>query len=173
MSGIYNGLQARIQRQAPFDFFVPCSAHSLNLVATATAESCTEACRFFMLLQELYVFFSSSTQRWKVLMTEVGEGKTVKRVNLTRWSAREDACKSLRDSWHEVIKALEVIGNDCTEKPVTRNEATGILSLLNKLETALMVVVWNVFFGKNKQSKCSNPGFYRRFDYRSRSLCIS
>lgn len=52
MSGIYNGLQARIQRQAPFAFFVPCSAHSLNLVATATAESCTEACRFFMLLQE-------------------------------------------------------------------------------------------------------------------------
>lgn len=57
MSGIYNGLQAKIQRQAPFAFFVPCSAHSLNLVATATAESCTEACRFFMLLQEIYVFF--------------------------------------------------------------------------------------------------------------------
>ncbi|CAH1103040.1 unnamed protein product [Psylliodes chrysocephalus] len=125
MSGIYNGLQAKIQRQAPFAFFVPCSAHSLNLVATATAES--------------------STQRWKILMTEVGEGKTVKRVNLARWSAREDACKSLRDSWNEVIKALEVIRDDCTEKPVTRNEATGILSKLNKLVTALMVVVWNFF----------------------------
>lgn len=78
-------------------------------------------------------------------MTEIGEGKTVKRVNLTRWSAREDACRSLRDSWHEVLKALETIRNDGTEKPVTRNEATGILSKLNNLETALMVVVWNVF----------------------------
>ena len=25
MAGIYNGLQAKIQRQAPFTFFVPCS----------------------------------------------------------------------------------------------------------------------------------------------------
>ena len=57
MSGRYNGLQAKIQSQARFVFFVPCSAHSLNLVATATAESCTEACRFFTLLQEIYIFF--------------------------------------------------------------------------------------------------------------------
>lgn len=145
MSGVYNGLQAKIKSQAPFAFFVPCSAHSLNLVATAAAESCTEACRFFMLLQEIYVFFVSSTQRWQKLMTEIGKGKTLKRINLTRWSAREDACRSLRDSWHEVLKTLESIKDDCTEKPVTRNEATGILLNLEKLETAVMVVVWNVF----------------------------
>lgn len=57
MSGLYNGLQAKIRDQAPFALYVPCSAHSLNLVATAAAESSTEACRFFMLLQEIYVFF--------------------------------------------------------------------------------------------------------------------
>lgn len=78
-------------------------------------------------------------------MTEIGKGKTLKRINLTRWSAREDACRSLRDSWHEVLKTLESIKDDCTEKPVTRNEATGILLNLEKLETAVMVVVWNVF----------------------------
>lgn len=145
MSGVYNGLQAKIQSQAPFAFFVPCSAHSLNLVATTAAESCTEACRFFMLLQEIYVFFVSSTQRWQKLMNETEKGKTLKRVNLTRWSAREDACRSLRDSWHEVLKTLESIKDDSTEKPVTRNEATGIILNLERLETAVMVVVWNVF----------------------------
>lgn len=122
---------------------MPCSAHSLNLVATAAVESCTEACRFFMLLQEIYVFFVSSTQRWQKLTSEIGKGKTLKRVNLTRWSAREDACKSLRDSWHEIFKTLESIKDDCTEKPVTRNEAAGILSNLEKLGTAVIVVVWN------------------------------
>lgn len=66
-------------------------------------------------------------------------------MNLTRWSAREDACKSLRDSWHEILKTLESIKDDCTEKPVTRNEAAGILFNLEKLETAVMVVVWNDF----------------------------
>ncbi|XP_054085764.1 uncharacterized protein LOC128921642 [Zeugodacus cucurbitae] len=140
MSGMYNGLQAKIRNQAPFTFYVPCSAHSLNLVATAAAESCIEACRFFMTLQEIYVFFVSSTQRWLKLMTEIGKGKTLKRVNLTRWSAREDACKSLRDSWHEVLKTLESIKDDCTEKPVTRQEAAGILLNLEKLETAASAV---------------------------------
>ncbi|XP_054091790.1 uncharacterized protein LOC128923548 [Zeugodacus cucurbitae] len=140
MSGMYNGLQAKIRNQAPFAFYVPCSAHSLNLVATAAAESCIEACRFFMTLQEIYVFFVSSTQRWLKLMTEIGKGKTLKRVNLTRWSAREDACKSLRDSWHEVLKTLESIKDDCTEKPVTRQEAAGILLNLEKLETAASAV---------------------------------
>ncbi|GBP43487.1 Zinc finger HIT domain-containing protein 1 [Eumeta japonica] len=57
MSSMYNGLQAKIRNQAPFAFYVPCSAHSLNLVATADAVSCTEACRFFIMLQEIYVIF--------------------------------------------------------------------------------------------------------------------
>lgn len=153
MSGMYNGLQAKIRNQAPFALYVPCSAHSLNLVATAAAESCTEACRFFMMLQEIYVFFVNSTQRWLKLMSEIGKGKTLKRVNLTRWSTREDACKSLRDSWHEVLQTLKSIKDDCTEKPVTRQEAAGILLNLEKLETAVMVVVWNVFLERiNKVS---------------------
>ncbi|KAG5874540.1 hypothetical protein JTB14_011854 [Gonioctena quinquepunctata] len=99
MSGIYNGLQAIIQEQAPFAMFVPCADHSFNLVGTSAAESCTEACHFFMFLEEAYTFFVKSTERWKTLMNEIGREKTLKRVNLTRWSARADACKSLRDSW--------------------------------------------------------------------------
>ncbi|GBP48576.1 hypothetical protein EVAR_38552_1 [Eumeta japonica] len=67
--------------------------------------------------------------------------------------SREEACKSLRDSWHAVIQTLKSIKDDCTEKPVTRQEAAGILSNLEKLETAVMVVVWNVFLERiNKMS---------------------
>lgn len=104
-----------------------------------------------MLLQEIYVFFASSTHRWQKLTSTIGKGNTLKRVNLTRWSAREDACKSLRDSWHKVLETLESIKDDSTEKPVTRNEAAGILSNLEKLETAVMVVVWNDFLQRINQ----------------------
>lgn len=65
MSGIYNGLQAKIQEQAQFAMFVPCAAHSLNLVGTSAAVSCTEARHFFMLLDEVHTFFMKSTERWK------------------------------------------------------------------------------------------------------------
>lgn len=57
MSGAYSGLQARIKERAPLAMFIPCAAHSLNLVGTAAADSCAEACHFFMLLQELFVFY--------------------------------------------------------------------------------------------------------------------
>ncbi|KAG5893641.1 hypothetical protein JTB14_015079 [Gonioctena quinquepunctata] len=76
-------------------------------------------------------------------MNEIGRGKTLKRVNLTRWSARAEACKSPRDSWDEVITVLKMIENYTTEKPVPRNEAKGIRIKLEKLETAFMIVFWN------------------------------
>ena len=68
-----------------------------------------------MLLEEVYAFFVKSTERWKKLTNEIGKGKTLKRVNLTRWSARADACKSLKHSWDEVIIVLKMIENDSTE----------------------------------------------------------
>ncbi|XP_050516728.1 uncharacterized protein LOC126891593 [Diabrotica virgifera virgifera] len=106
-----------------------------------------------MLLEEVYTFFVKSTERWKKLINEIGRGKRLKRVNLTRWSARADACKSLRDSWDEVVTVLKIIENDTTEKPVPRNEAKGIRIKLEKLETAFMVVFWNAILERlNKVS---------------------
>lgn len=57
MSGCYKGLQARIKNVSPSSEYIPCSAHSLNLVGKFAAENCTEACWFFDLLQKLYIFF--------------------------------------------------------------------------------------------------------------------
>jgi hypothetical protein len=58
MSGIYSGLQARIKEINPLAHFVPCAAHSLNLVGTCAAESCPNAVSYFGFVQSLYNFFS-------------------------------------------------------------------------------------------------------------------
>ncbi|XP_060845774.1 uncharacterized protein LOC132925391 [Rhopalosiphum padi] len=42
MSGIYSGVQARIKQVSPLADFVPCSAHSLNLVGSCAANCCKE-----------------------------------------------------------------------------------------------------------------------------------
>ena len=47
--------------------YIPCVAHSLNLVGKCAAECCQSAVRFFMFVQGLYVFFSASTHRWNLL----------------------------------------------------------------------------------------------------------
>ncbi|XP_004212409.2 zinc finger MYM-type protein 1 [Hydra vulgaris] len=63
MRGKYNGVQARIRQLNPRAFFVPCSAHSLNLVLNDAANCCLEAVAFFDLIQGIYNFFSASTHR--------------------------------------------------------------------------------------------------------------
>uniref|UniRef100_A0A1B6CW98 DUF4371 domain-containing protein n=1 Tax=Clastoptera arizonana TaxID=38151 RepID=A0A1B6CW98_9HEMI len=76
MSGAYTGLQARIKQHCPFAEFVPCAAHSLNLVGSSAAECCTDAVLFFGFLHNLFTFFSGSTHRWSILKTSLENSKT-------------------------------------------------------------------------------------------------
>lgn len=144
MSGCYSGLQARITAVNPLATFAPCTAHSLNLVGKCAVECCKEASDFFYLLQHLYVFFSASSHRWEILGKNLTkpDNVTLKQLSETRWSAREDACQSLKKDWNQVISALTTIQEDATEKPFTRQEAAGLLRLLERLETAVMTTVW-------------------------------
>lgn len=163
MSGVYNGLQAKIKTKSPLALFIPCAAHSLNLVGLAAAESCEEACTFFMLLQEIYVFFTCSTKRWECLTSVMEESyqnnKTIKKLCPTRWSARDDACQSLRESWEQVNTALMKISNDTTEKATTRCESRGILRRLERFETAFMVCFWSTVLHRiHKVSKAMQSG---------------
>ena len=78
MSEVYSRLQARIKEINPLMEYVPCSAHSLNLVGTCTAECCKAAVRFFYPLQQMYNFLSASTHRWELLKSKLEIKCTVK-----------------------------------------------------------------------------------------------
>ncbi|KAL4082431.1 hypothetical protein QTP88_029898 [Uroleucon formosanum] len=125
MSGAYSGLQARIKEVNSLAVFVPCSAHSLNLVGSCAAES-----------------FSKLKPNSTVL----------KSLSQTRWSAQGDACKSLCIS--EIMEALKIIANDMSEKPSTRFEASGLLNCFGSLEMCFLTLVWNDVLERfNKVSK--------------------
>ena len=116
MSGVYSGLQARIKQVNPLIDFVPCSAHSLNLVGSCAAESCQAAVSFFGILQSLYNFFLASTHRWEILLLKLKSNSTVvKSLSQTRWSAQADACQSLCSSWDDIMAALQIIANDANK----------------------------------------------------------
>lgn len=147
MSGIYSGLQARIQEVCNHAVYIPCAAHSLNLVGECAASCCTLGNEFFYFLQNIYTFFSSSTNRWSILNECLSKSRnanvTVKRVSDTRWSARHDACLSLSRNWNEIIKALNIIINSSTEKSKTKCEAKGLLKNLKSLEMGILTTLWN------------------------------
>ncbi|KAL4085416.1 hypothetical protein QTP88_027275 [Uroleucon formosanum] len=145
MSGVYNGLQAKIKQLNSLAYYVPCSAHSLNLVGECAAVCCKEGSNFFLFLQKLYTFFSASTYRWKLLQDVFSQSDnvSVKRLSDTRWSARAEACSSLNTNWNEIILALSNILKNDIEKEVTKSEARGLLNQMDRIETAFMVVFWN------------------------------
>lgn len=140
MSGNYNGLQARIKRLSPTAVYIPCASHSLNLSVNFSSESCLQASNYFSLVQEIYVFFSSSTHRWSILLNRCKI--SLKRLSDTRWSARADAVAALKLNYKAIIDIFSAIANDQDEKPITKNEASALLKKMQKFEPALLTTIW-------------------------------
>lgn len=143
MSGQYSGLQSRIKEINPYAEYVPCAGHSLNLVGTSSAESCTNAVIFFDMVQKLYNFFSCSTSRWNILKQFIKDNLTLKNLSVTRWSARADACSALHQSYNEIITALDTIIINIGENLMCKYEAKGIKKYLKKLECGILICLWN------------------------------
>ena len=89
---------------------VPCYAHSMNLVGVCAAQSCPERVQFFDFVENIYLFFAASTHRWSVL--ERSGGGVLKRLSATRWSARADAIKVIKERFPFIKEALEKLAND-------------------------------------------------------------
>jgi hypothetical protein len=62
MRGKNNGVQTRLLEMNPRALFVPCEAHTLNLVVADADKSSVDATGYFGILHELYTLFSASTQ---------------------------------------------------------------------------------------------------------------
>ena len=67
MKGKNMGVQSRLLEMNPRALFVPCGAHSLNLLVADAAKGSIDATSYFGILQKLYNLFSASTQRWAIL----------------------------------------------------------------------------------------------------------
>ncbi|XP_066978824.1 zinc finger MYM-type protein 1-like [Macrobrachium rosenbergii] len=113
MKGKHNGVQKKILQRNPRALFVPCSAHTLNLVVNDAASCCLETTNFSGLIQKLYVFFSASTHRCDVLKRHV-QSLTVKPLSETRWESRIDALKPIRYQIGDIYDALTEMATDST-----------------------------------------------------------
>lgn len=128
--------------------FVPCCGHSLNLVGKAAANSCASAVQFFDFVQNLYVFFTASTKRYRILTEKLSEKKNrqfyvLKKFSDTRWSCRAEATKAFVDGYSEIKDALTSISRNKEQKDIVRNEATSLSKKMSNLETALFALFWN------------------------------
>lgn len=143
MSGKYSGLQARIKEKCEFATFVPCAAHSLNLVGLHAAECVQETTSYFQMVQKLYNFFLCSTHRWDKLTKCLGSKKVLKSLSETRWSARADAVSALHQGHKQIREALTSIADNNEEPRETRNEAISLSRKMEKLEFLILTEMWS------------------------------
>ena len=156
MSGKYNGMQAILRQQNGLAMFIPCAAHSLNLVGHDAVSCCRSAVAFFDFVQEIYVFFTASPARYERLHIKLAEKKlpVPKRLIEVRWSAHADATRALVRGYSVIREVLNDIADDTEEKGSVCNIATGLYETMCKLETGILSECWNVILERfNATSK--------------------
>lgn len=139
MAGTYNGVQARIAAINDLAEFVPCLAHSLNLVGVHSASSCPEAINLFGLIQKVFCFFVGSTTRWDIMKKYVKTN--LKGSSQTRWSAKHVAVKALLNNFPEVVTSLEEI-KETSHAPEVKYEAGHLLNSMKKFKFILSLTIW-------------------------------
>lgn len=76
MAGAYSGLQTHIKNYCPLANFIPCSAHSLDLIGECAVNSFKRAVDFLDYFR-VYKFFSISTHWWEKLTNNFKKSKNV------------------------------------------------------------------------------------------------
>jgi len=143
MAGKFSVMQARTKQENPHAIFVPCAAHSLNLMGGNAVDCCVEAESFFGFMASLYNFFSSSAYRWDILKKHLSTKKlTVKLLSETRRSARADTTAALCEGYEDIRNALDEIADDTYQMAATRHEADCLSEKMDLLETAFLSNFW-------------------------------
>ncbi|CAG9830216.1 unnamed protein product [Diabrotica balteata] len=130
MSGRFNGVQKKItdivEHNVPY---IPCQDHRTNTVLEHACNVSALIRNFFDTLEELYVFFTSSTKRFKHLQEKIQEiDKSVQLKNLsrTRWTAKADSVRALNQTVDQIIEVLSDISKNREFDGSTRTKALGL-----------------------------------------------
>lgn len=142
MKGKNIGLQKRILDINPRALYVPCAAHTLNLVVNDAASSSGEISGFFDIVQEVYNYFSASPYRWDILKKHV-KSLTLKPLSETRWESRINAIRPLKQDLKNIITALNVLIEDPTRDTKTKMGAKSIIKSLQTFKFLCSVLIWH------------------------------
>ena len=144
MSSIYSGVQAHMRQINSLAVWVPCASHSLSLVGSSAAESCTNEVNCFSILQSLYSFFVALPQRWSKFISNMpNKAHVVKSLSETRWSALVDASKALATNYDSIRDSLKQLAASSRQPAMAVRDANLLVKKLNKMEILLLFVILN------------------------------
>lgn len=164
MSGVYNGLTAKLSDIVPNHIHTWCYAHVLNLVLSDTAQILPSTISFFGLLQEAQVFLKESLKRQQKYKEENPAFK-LGAIGATRWRSRSDASVKIFgriDNWisesqkeqsqpakymfYELTVALYKMSLSNEFNVKMRDDASGLLRKFLSFETIVTAVTFLQIF---------------------------
>ena len=153
MSGHCSGVQAGIRQVASKALYVHCTAHCLNLCLVDCTKSVSCAAEFFGLVQNMYVFLSSSKCH-AIYVSEQSRlypGKSIRqlqRLSDTRWACRQSAINTICYTFDVVVAALiKITGNGDGSRVA---DARGLLLQVKSFKFILLLVIFDRLLAYSK-----------------------
>ncbi|XP_076322006.1 zinc finger MYM-type protein 1-like [Tachypleus tridentatus] len=111
MSGHISVVQERLRREMSQAVYVHCYAHRLSLVLVDCVYNVQAAAEFFVTIQKLYKFFSTSVVHEKFLKVQkepesVNQHIELKRLSDTRWACQHAACLAVNRTLPAIVTTL-------------------------------------------------------------------
>lgn len=132
MSGVINGVQAKVRDCYKYAYFVHCYAHQLNLIMERAAKQNTKARVFFANLTSIPAFFSRSPHRQSVLDSCVS--KKIPSAGATRWNFKIRTVNVVHEKKESLLECFETIMESETSNDITINEASALVRTLEDPE---------------------------------------
>ena len=146
MSGCQTGVRARISAINPSAIYIHCHAHQVNLVLVDACRKLSHASEFFSLLENLYVFISSSVPHSLFVTKQKELGQRVvelKQLSETRWSCRYSSIKSVLSSFSALVQTLEELSGGTNHRSI---ESRGLLHQVCSFSFLLSLVLFEKVF---------------------------
>ncbi|XP_076308624.1 zinc finger protein 862-like [Tachypleus tridentatus] len=102
----------RLRREVSQAVYVHCYAHRLNLVLVDCVQNVQAAAEFFVTIQKLYKFFSTSVVHEEFLKVQkelepVNQHIEFKRLSETRWVCQHAACLAVKRTLPAIVTTLK------------------------------------------------------------------
>ena len=156
MSEHLTELQARLVDKNPKPVLVNCDNHSLNHAGVQATSVNPIIVTFVGTIEQVYVFFSSSTGRWTQMTDTIPV--TVKSESDTRRKARAAAVRVIANSFDELVVLLQTMNEDVSKSSDARQKAGHLINILLNLFhiVCFYIFEWHLVVQKRLQSPRMN-----------------
>ena len=145
MSGIRNGLQARVKELEPRALYVHCMAHVMNLVVQDVAHNIPECRNFMSLIRDLITLIRNSPKRLAWFQHfQSADGPSLRPLCPTRWTVKAASLQSIYSNYSALLEFLDNLSSE--DKGDAGGKANGLLQHLQKFSTFFSLKLMLMFF---------------------------